>query len=57
MDCFYIITNKLKIKIMRSRVRLNNIFNLPVKMFLSEKTVRAILFRELFLRKQNADWY
>ena len=51
MDCFYIITNKLKIKIMRSRVRLNNIFNLPGKnCFCRKKDSEAILFRELFLR-------
>ena len=41
MDCFYIITNKLKDK----------------DYAITSQIVRAILFRELFLRKQNADWY
>ena len=58
MDCFYIITNKLKDKDYAITSQIEQyIQSSGKKCFLSEKDSEAILFRELFLRKQNADWY
>ena len=58
MDCFYIITNKLKDKDYAITSQIEQyIQSSGKKCFCRKKTVRAILFRELFLRKQNADWY
>ena len=58
MDCFYIITNKLKDKDYAITSQIEQyIQSSGKKCFLSEKDSEGILFRELFLRKQNADWY